>query len=77
MHPFKSPDKVLEQHGKEKMHKNLQACMDQHRHFTPFVVSMDGLLGRETVFVLQKLSTLLAEKWSWPYSVVCGCIKKA
>jgi hypothetical protein len=56
----KPADKVLERHKKEKKCKYLQACiMDQRRHFTPFVVSMDGLLGREATIVLQKLSALL------------------
>jgi hypothetical protein len=72
----KTPAKVLDRHEKEKKRKYLQACMDQRRHFfTPFVVSTDGLLGREVTFVLKKLSALLSEKWARPYSVVCGYVK--
>jgi hypothetical protein len=40
------------------------------------MVSIDGLLlYREATFVLHKLSTLLTEKRSRPYSIVCGYIK--
>jgi hypothetical protein len=46
----------------------------QRRHFTPFVVSTDGLIGKEAKTFLKKLSSLLAEKWEKPYSVVCGYV---
>jgi hypothetical protein len=39
----KDPAKVLEQHEKEKKKKYLKPCLEQRRHFTPFVVSTDGL----------------------------------
>jgi hypothetical protein len=29
----------------EKKKKYLQACLEQRRHFTPFVISTDGLIG--------------------------------
>jgi hypothetical protein len=39
------------------------------------VVSTDGLIGKEAKTFLKKLSTLLAEKWEKPYSVVvCGYV---
>ncbi len=41
----------------------------------PFVVSTDGMLGREATFFIRRLSLILAEKWHQPYSVVCGFIK--
>jgi hypothetical protein len=37
---------------------------EQRRHFTPFVVSTDGLIGKEAKTLLKKLSSLLAEKWA-------------
>jgi hypothetical protein len=37
-----------------------------------FVVSTDGILGKEGNILLKKLSVLLAEKWKKPYSKVCG-----
>jgi hypothetical protein len=45
-----------------------------HFHFTPFVVSTDGLIGKEANTLLKKVSSLLAEKWKKPYSVVCGYV---
>ncbi len=46
---------------------DLEACLEQHRHFSPFVVSTDGLLGKEAKILLRKLSAMLAEKWEKPY----------
>jgi hypothetical protein len=39
------------------------------------VVSTDALIGKEAKTLLKKLSSLLAEKWEKPYSVVCGYVK--
>jgi hypothetical protein len=38
-----------------------RACLEQRRTFTPFVVSTDGLIGKEAKTLLKKLSTM-AEK---------------
>jgi hypothetical protein len=70
----KDPAKVLEAHEKEKEKKYLGACLEQRRTFTPFVVSTDGLIGKEAKTLLTKLSTLLAEKWGKSYSEVCGYV---
>jgi hypothetical protein len=43
----RNPAKVIATQEKEKKLKYLEACLDQWRHFTPFVCSTDGLLGRE------------------------------
>jgi hypothetical protein len=37
--------KVLEKQEREKKKKYLESCLQAHRHFTPFVVSADGLKG--------------------------------
>jgi hypothetical protein len=58
----------LANHEREKKKKYLEACLGQRRHFTPFVVSTDSLLGREAKILLKKLSALLAAKWEKPYS---------
>jgi hypothetical protein len=68
----KDPDKVLLAHEREKKKKCLGACLEQRRHFSPFVVSADGLLGKEAKIPLRKLSAMLAEKWEKPCSEVCG-----
>jgi hypothetical protein len=44
----KDPHKVLEAHEREKKKKDLEACLEQRRHFSPFVASKDGLLGKKS-----------------------------
>jgi hypothetical protein len=70
----KDPHKVLEAHEREKKKKYLEACLKQRQHFSPFLVSTDGLLGKESQTWLKKLSVLLAEKWEKPYSEICGYV---
>jgi hypothetical protein len=70
----RDPAKVLETHEKEKKRKYLASCLAQRRHFTPFVVSTDGLLGKEAKCLLKKLSILLSDKWEKPYAVVRGYV---
>lgn len=70
----KDPMKVLENHEREKKKKYLGPCLEQRRHFTPFVVSTDGLVGREASSLLRKLSSLLAEKSGKSYSEVRGFV---
>ena len=43
----RDPCKVLEAQEKEKKRKYLDSCLEQRRHFTPFVVSTDGPIGKE------------------------------
>jgi hypothetical protein len=71
----KDPDKMFSQHKREKKRKYLEPCLKQQRHFTPFVVSTDGLLGREATVFLKRLASVLLDKWHQPYSVVCGFVR--
>jgi hypothetical protein len=70
----RDPHKVLAAQENEKKKKYLQACLEQRRHFTPFAVSTDGLIGREAGELLKRLSLRLADKWARPYSVVRGFV---
>jgi hypothetical protein len=70
-----APMKVLAAHKREKKRKYLEPCLEQRRHFSPFVVSTDGLIGKEAQTMLKKLSARLAEKSGKPYSVVCEYVK--
>jgi hypothetical protein len=70
----RDPHKVLASQEREKKKKYLQSCLDQRKHFTPFVVSTDGLIGREAGELLKRLSLRLADKWERPYSVVRGFV---
>ena len=46
-----SPD-VLRTAELDKKRKYLQACQDRRAAFTPFCVSVDGLLGKEADFFI-------------------------
>ena len=39
----RKPEAVLLSHEREKKKKYLHACLDPRRHFSPFVVSWDGV----------------------------------
>ena len=55
--------------------KYLEPCVEQRRHFTRFVVSCEGLLGKEADVFLKRLSMKLAEKWHRPYSQTVSFVK--
>ena len=68
----KSPSEVLEQHEKEKKTKYAKKCLDQQRTFTPFVVTVDGMLGKEANSLLKHIAHLFVAKWDLTYSKVRG-----
>ena len=69
-----NPYDVLKKQEKEKKAKYLKACLDQRRSFVPFVVSTDGLIGREGKNLLKQIALRLTAKWEQPYSVVRGFV---
>ena len=44
-HMAKAPEKCLQEAERGKKRMYLEACLQQRRHFSPFVASVDGLLG--------------------------------
>eukprot|EP00978_Attheya_sp_CCMP212_P036537 scaffold166572_cov50-Attheya_sp.AAC.2 len=42
-----TPEKVLRKQEPEKKKKYLQLCLDSRRDFTPYVLSVDGMLATE------------------------------
>jgi hypothetical protein len=70
----RAPAKVLERQEKEKKCKYLEPCLENRRHFTPFVCSVDGLLGHEANTFAKCLAAKLAAKWKGPYSQTCGYV---
>lgn len=54
--------KVLAVHETAKKKKYLAPCLKQGRHFTPFVISCDSLMGREAKMFLQPLASKFALK---------------
>ena len=71
----RTPEKCLEEAEKGKKKMYLEACLQQRRHFSPFVASNDGLLGVEATATLKRLAIRLATKWRQPYSWMCGYAK--
>ena len=63
-----SLDNVQEMQDEEKKNKYLLPCVAQRKHFTPFVVSVDCLLGREARMLLKQTAQHLATKWEGPPS---------
>ena len=61
-----TPEVVLLSHEREKKKKYLQACLDQRRQFSPFVLSCDRVLGNKAKVVeyyktLQEASPIYQE----------------
>jgi len=50
-------------------------CLENHRHFTPFVLSVDGLLRQEAKTFAEGFAVKLAGKWQKPCSQACGHVK--
>jgi hypothetical protein len=50
------PHKVLAMQERKRKKKYFQSCLEQRKHFTPFVLSTDGLIGHEAQELLKRLS---------------------
>ena len=68
-------EKLLERQEKEKKKKYLQPCLERRRHFTPFVTTTDGLMGKDAQKFTSRLAALLAEKWRNPYPQVMAYLR--
>ena len=53
----------------------MEACLQQRRYFSPFVASVDRLLGVEATATLKRIASRLATKWMQSYSKTCGYVK--
>ena len=71
----KAPEKFLYEAKKGKKKMYLEACLQQRRHFSPFVALADRLLGVEETATLKRIASRLATKWKQPYSKTCGYVK--
>jgi hypothetical protein len=59
---MKDPSKVLKAADRIKKKKYLQPCLVQRHHFTPFIVSVDSLIGKEAKTVLKVLAARTSTK---------------
>ena len=53
----------------------LETCLQQRRKFSPFIASVDGLLGVEATDTLKRISSRLAKNWRQPYLRTCRYVK--
>ena len=53
---------LLNQWEKIKDDKHVKQCHKKQKHVSPFVISVDGILGAEALVVLSHLSQLMADK---------------
>ena len=58
----KTLEKCLETLKRKKNSKYLNACLNDHRHFTPSVALVDGLLGFKAEETLKRISSCLKQK---------------
>ena len=52
-HSAKTPEKCLQEAERGKKRMYLEACIQQRRHFYPFVDSVDGFMGVEVTTTLK------------------------
>jgi len=71
----RKPTSILKTAENDKKRKYLAACLEQRRHFTPFVVSCEGLFGKEASFFMKRLGKKLADKWRRPYSSTISLLR--
>ena len=61
-HSAKTPEKFLQEAEQAKNKMYLEACLQQRRHFSPFVSSVNGMLGVEAMAILKRLAIRLVIK---------------
>ena len=62
-HSGKTPEKCMQEAKRGKKRMYLEACLQQRRHFSPFVASVDGLPGMEVTETIKRITSRLATKW--------------
>ena len=62
-----TPEKCLETSEQGKNNKYLHACLNKRHKFTPFITSVDGLIGVDKEATPKILASRLATKWKEPY----------
>ena len=62
----RKPEAVRLSHVREKKRKYLQACLDQRRHYSPFVVSCDERLAMKPRLYYKTLQEALPENQENP-----------
>ena len=74
-HLAKPPEKCLQEVERAKKRMYLEACLQHHRHFSPFVDLVGVFLGVDVTATLNRTASCLSIKWRQPYSRTCGYFK--
>ena len=67
----KTQEEWLQEAERAKKKMYLKACLQHRWHFSPFVASVDGLLGVKSIATLKRMPSCIAKKWRQPYSRTC------
>ena len=73
-HFAKTPEKCLQEVERGKKRMYLGARLQMSKHFSPFIASVDVLMGVEATLTLKRLASRLATKCLQPYSKTCGYV---
>ena len=71
----KTPDKCLEIAEREKKSKYLHTCINERRHFNPFVNSVNRLIRVEAEVMFKRITSRLASKQKELHSRICEYVK--
>ena len=70
----KPMDKILFHWNNQNKYKHSNHCHEQRKYFSPFILSVDGMLRKEALVVLSNLSRLVKEKLEETISHVHGWV---
>ena len=62
-HVLNTPENCLQEVERGEKQMYLETCIQQRRHFSPFVTSVDELLVVEATADLKMLASCLSTKW--------------
>ena len=74
-HESRASEAVIKSVEINKKRKCLGLCLEQRRHFTPFVASCEGMMGKEAGAFVHRLAQRLSKKWHRPHSRTVGFIR--
>ena len=74
-HCHRAPNAILESSSLEKKRMYKKAVQDRRGTFTPFVLSVDGLLHKEASHFLKHMATALSSKWDKAYSITSSYVR--
>ena len=71
----RSPEDVIKTTEREKRNKYGEACEARRATFTPFCVSVDGVMGKQAQHLVKRIGDRLAEKWDRTYGETMGWLR--